>query len=395
MATAGWSPDPVPPEGLPYSDGSSGSDVRDEQQYSPVEHLQPVGRVARPSPRVIRSPRDAEEAAANWCRWLGFADAELTSHGSDGGVDVRGRSLVAQVKAHMVPIGRPDLQKLYGVATAERALAVFFSLMAYTREALQWADQVGMALFRFNHAGEAEPENEYAAAMFDRAEQQEPRPAETTPIPPEPTAPRWSLPIGCTDQTAYQRLQPRRSGLRQPDQLRWVRQGWLPFASLRYDLSYLAPNRKRYEQHFAQVRVAIELHNRQAIFVPQWTSNLIPIPSQQKIIEPRWTSAELAEEINNLWIDSSEAGVPAASRRTASLLSEYGIPGGATTLRAIDEGTLLLPFFAALIVGQAGNRVVVLEAVTGEVHPALSSAFTQYAPYLIDTLYAGRPIETS
>jgi hypothetical protein len=377
-----------------YPDSAGPDAVRSEdaaqQQVARTEHDPPAERVARPSPRLIRSPRDAEEAAAEWCRWLGFADAELTRAGSDGGVDVRARSLVAQVKAHMVPIGRPDLQKLYGLATAERAVAIFFSLMAYTREAQEWADQVGMALIRFNHAGEAEPVNGYAAAMFDRADQQERRPA--LPAPPPP--PRWSLPIGCPDQTAYERLRPQRSGFRQIDQLGWVRQGWLPFASLRYDFSYLAQNGKRYEQHFAQTRARIELISCLAIFVPQPSGNTVPIPAQQNVIESEWTSADVASEVNKLF-GSYDAGQPAASRRNWPLLSGYGVPAAATTLRVIDEGTFLLPYFAALISSQAGNRIAVLEAVTGQLHPALSSIFTQYAPHLIDTLYAGRPIGPS
>jgi hypothetical protein len=292
-AEAAYHPDLLRPDGVRRWDGLSQGEHRAEPQSAPTEQLQAGVQIARPPPRVIRSPREAEEAAAGWCRWLGFADAQLTPAGSDGGVDVRARSLVAQVKAHMVPIGRPDLQKLYGVATAERGLAIFFSLMAYTREAQEWADQVGMALFRFNHAGEAEPVNGYATSMFERAEQQEQRPA-------KPKPPMWSLPIGCADQTARQRLRPRRSGLRQVDQLLWVRQGWLPFAGLRYDFSYLAPNGRRYEQHFAQTRAAIDLVTRNAIFIPPSNSNAVLIPSRQEIIEPRWTSAELADAVNSL-----------------------------------------------------------------------------------------------
>jgi hypothetical protein len=96
----------------------------------------------------------------------------------------------------------------------------------------------------------------------------------------------------------------------------------------------------------------------------------------QVTIEPQCTSSDLAREICPLWIDSPES---AASRRTWTRLSGYGVPGGATTLRVTDEGTLLLPFFAALIRGQAGNRITMAEAVTGQFDPILSSAFTQYA----------------
>ncbi len=78
--------------------------------------------------------------------------------------------MVAQVKMHMVPIGRPDLQRLHGVAAIENAVSIFFSLNAYTRYAKEWAEQVGMALFRFSPAGEADPVNGYGAALYERAD---------------------------------------------------------------------------------------------------------------------------------------------------------------------------------------------------------------------------------
>ena len=45
---------------------------------------------------------------------------------------------VAQVKTHMKPIGRPDLQRLSGVAKGRTTL--FFSLEGYTPEARKWGD---------------------------------------------------------------------------------------------------------------------------------------------------------------------------------------------------------------------------------------------------------------
>jgi hypothetical protein len=98
-------------------------------------------------------------------RYFGFFDAELTASGPDAGVDVRSSEAVAQVKAHMVPIGRPDLQRLHGIAVSEKKIAVFFSLMHYTAQAIAWGNSVGMALFRFNHAGEPEPVNSAAEAL--------------------------------------------------------------------------------------------------------------------------------------------------------------------------------------------------------------------------------------
>jgi hypothetical protein len=102
---------------------------------------------------MIRSPREAEIMAAEWLQYLGYADATVTATGADGGVDVIGKSVVAQVKAHMAPTGRADLQKLYGVASHLRRKPIFFSLVGYTQQALAWANDADIALFRFGENG--------------------------------------------------------------------------------------------------------------------------------------------------------------------------------------------------------------------------------------------------
>src|SRR5207248_9998560 len=116
--------------------------------------------------RTIRSPDDAEQVAAEWMRHLGFADARCTGGAADGGVDVRSGGAVDQVKAQLTPVGRPELQALYGVARSEGRTPLFFSLMSYTAAALGWADEVGMALFRFDHAGTVEAVNAAAERLL-------------------------------------------------------------------------------------------------------------------------------------------------------------------------------------------------------------------------------------
>lgn len=113
----------------------------------------------KPGPMRIRAPADAEEAAARWIRYWGVNDSLVTSAGADGGKDVDSREVVAQVKAHANPIGRPDIQNLYGVARAEGKTPLFFSLSDYTRQAHDWADQVGVALFLSDLEAVPEPVN--------------------------------------------------------------------------------------------------------------------------------------------------------------------------------------------------------------------------------------------
>ena len=135
--------------------------VTESQRSSPQGNL---ASPPRPKGRLIRTAADAEIVAAEWMCWMGFRDSTRTPTGADGGIDVRARDAVAQVKMHAKPIGRPDVQQLYGAARGRRAL--FFSLDTYTDEARSWADEVGMALFRFDLQGEPEAVNSAARTML-------------------------------------------------------------------------------------------------------------------------------------------------------------------------------------------------------------------------------------
>src|SRR6266480_5439695 len=100
-------------------------------------------------PRLLRSPTDFEEAAADWMRVWGYRSVRRTAAGRDGGIDVESIEAVAQVKAWMVPVGSPEIQQLKGAAYEGR-FALFFSLTDYTAAAVRFADQAGVALFRFS-----------------------------------------------------------------------------------------------------------------------------------------------------------------------------------------------------------------------------------------------------
>lgn|GEM_PF-5777147 len=113
--------------------------------------------------RPIRKSQDAEHNAAVCLRHLGFVDAETTPEGTDGGVDVRGCDIVAQVKAETAPVGLQVVQALFGCAAAERVTGAVFSLSGFTPKALGWAELANLALFDFDLMGAAAPLN--AAAL--------------------------------------------------------------------------------------------------------------------------------------------------------------------------------------------------------------------------------------
>jgi hypothetical protein len=131
--------------------------IATEQEARSTSHAGTA--IPRPELRLIRTPQDAECAAAAWMRWMGYDDAEVTGPGADGGVDVTSRRSVAQVKTETLPVGRPALQRLHGVAMADGKEGLFFSLSGYTSQAVEWADLAGMPLFRFDLQGEPQAAN--------------------------------------------------------------------------------------------------------------------------------------------------------------------------------------------------------------------------------------------
>jgi hypothetical protein len=117
----------------------------------------------------IPTAADFEEMAARQMRDLGYADATVTGGGSDGGIDVLSTNAVAQVKAHMKPVGRPDIQRLHGVSTQSRRAGLFFSLQGYTPQAEDYATSAGIALFKFtDFNGSIVAVNAPASAMITR-----------------------------------------------------------------------------------------------------------------------------------------------------------------------------------------------------------------------------------
>lgn len=87
-------------------------------------------------------------------RHWGYEDARAQPGGSDGGVDVRSRRALGQVKYQAAAVGRPELQRLFGARG--RALdkdLLFFTGSSYAATAIGYAAENGIALFVYGLDG--------------------------------------------------------------------------------------------------------------------------------------------------------------------------------------------------------------------------------------------------
>ena len=96
---------------------------------------------------AIPASQAAEVLAQGWMRALGFSDACVTRPARDGGVAVRSINAVAQVgRLATAPVGAPEVQLLRG-AGYRHPHVLFYSWTGYTREAVDFAETHGVALF--------------------------------------------------------------------------------------------------------------------------------------------------------------------------------------------------------------------------------------------------------
>jgi hypothetical protein len=115
----------------------------------------------------IRSAREAEENAAEVMRAFGYLDAKVTDTGPDGGLDIVSSSALAQVKWKGAVAGRPDLQRLIGARGRQAGKSLFFfSASGYSQAAVDYANDLDIALFLYDPAGAPAAQNRLAHTII-------------------------------------------------------------------------------------------------------------------------------------------------------------------------------------------------------------------------------------
>lgn len=109
------------------------------------------------TPRPLNYPisaRDAEALCAKWLESFGEQDVQVTPHIGDGGVDITSNCVLAQVKNYSGSVGPAPIRELMGVAALDnrKRRAVFFTSGSYTKGAIDFANESGIQLYRYNAA---------------------------------------------------------------------------------------------------------------------------------------------------------------------------------------------------------------------------------------------------
>lgn len=96
------------------------------------------------------SDEGAESLVAQWMRWLGVYDAEVTKFVGDGGIDVESSRYIAQVKNFTGNVGIAAIRELAGVAAVDGRTALFFTSGVYPKDSEAWSQSAGIYLFTYD-----------------------------------------------------------------------------------------------------------------------------------------------------------------------------------------------------------------------------------------------------
>ena len=117
----------------------------------------------RPNGRAADSRHAAEENAAGWLRYWGYADAVVIP--ADSGVAVRSRNALAQVRFEAYDIDQPDLQRLVGARRLGKESLFFFTGSGFSTAATEYADLMGICLVKYDLSGAVLPLNAAAGRI--------------------------------------------------------------------------------------------------------------------------------------------------------------------------------------------------------------------------------------
>ena len=317
-----------------------------------------------PRNQLIRIPQDAEDAACEWMRYWGFADARLTPDGADGGLDVIASDAVAQVKDQATPVGRPVIQQLVGAAEGRRA--IFFARQGYTSEAEEWATRNMVALFRFDLQGLPETVNEPARRLQANAPRIDG--VQYAGVLPEVGA----VPLFSDEQL----LRALRKHVRATDDqhAKLAAAFHAELCTYRLTIAYTA-----------RAGVGGLLNNRSAFTdVTLYAGRALdashvvfrPLESLPPTFDEEWVPEihEVAENFGEVWGRASFAKRSDPDRLLE--LEWLGLPSNTESAHLKGWHPYLRPFVIAVIDSVHGRRLAMLDAVTGQENASMSDTFT-------------------
>jgi hypothetical protein len=218
------------------------------------------------------------------------------------------------------------------------------------------------------------------------------------PVPRRPSMPPWTparpetlwaAPLLCPEDKALKLLRPPRR-LARREELVWVRQGWLPVVTLRYDYTFVPG--KRAPERFAHVVANFEPLGGDVIHIPGAGTPLQQAPEATASVRPELSAWAVRDQVLGAWARLLRAEGDADIVAQRSVLASYLVPADARTLDVRVDSTFLLPFYAALLARGPSRRLVVVEGLRGTVHAHLSTLFTRRGHQVASQLERARSI---
>lgn len=147
-----WDPD-YKPASLAHPGRMSTGGLPDSKQLSvPASEEEWLNKRSKPAPQPYGvSSRGAEKVTADWLRFLGEINVEITQFSQDGGADVLTDSYCCQVKNYeKKPVTVLEVRALLGTAVSLGLSPLLFTASKPTNEALVFSNENDIAVIQFD-----------------------------------------------------------------------------------------------------------------------------------------------------------------------------------------------------------------------------------------------------
>jgi hypothetical protein len=263
-------------------------------------------------------------------------------------------------------------------------MPLFFSLMYYTQQARDWADEVGIALFRFNEAAEPEAVNDAAHSIIANAPDADADAGDEFALPHaviEPYAIRAAARV-FGDAERLHRISADVD----------VRTCWIPSYCFYIDYSV----REAFGLVHRELQVVLDSRTLNAMPVSKDFADWARRGIADCAIDSLFDLDDAREHLENRLSDD---GLYASERTESEFARMAGIPQNAEFISVNhNRFPLLYPIFVARLTVTGGRRVVVIDGNTGFPNRVLSEEMTASLHFVerdLDHARRARPVSAA
>jgi hypothetical protein len=168
------------------------------------------------------------------------------------------------------------------------------------------------------------------------------------------------------------------------EEVAWIRAYWLPFLPVR--VRHTRDEGGRFSKSAPRTRIYVNVYEALgAQLYDQWDRDPETVRITENRVRPKVTSYSIVAEIEETAKRLSEARTPQQYERQDLTLNTLGIPTPVSFFELTAEEELYLPFYLALMRNKTGERILAINAATGDISEEVGIMAMKHLGHITDS----------